>query len=229
MAVRGAFAPAAATALRRLQVAQQLKHLAPRDKRRVLLVVEESALRRRSLDALRWRCELRRVVASRKVLLGKDFFSRREGQKVSKKGTQRYRVWKALSAVMLVCVRTLCECVRVRERRPQSRLACLAESRTRTQNGNAQRQRAQRPHQQHRKGAQRRPPPTHSQTVNIREHVTRKWLAHSRANFLHLLGFLWRWMHWKERSLPPIVSHLGSPPDSQQITGSSPPKSAPVG
>jgi len=57
----------------------------------------------------------------------------------------------------------VCECVRVRERGPQSRLACLAESRTRTRNGNAKR--AQRPHRQHRKGAQRRPPHTHSQTL----------------------------------------------------------------
>jgi len=31
-----------------------------------------------------------------------------------------------------------------------------------------------------------------------------------------------------QSSLPPIVLHLGSPPDSQQITGSIPPKSAPV-
>jgi len=31
-----------------------------------------------------------------------------------------------------------------------------------------------------------------------------------------------------QSSLPPIVSHLGSPPDSQPITGGSPPKSAPV-
>jgi len=56
----------------------------------------------------------------------------------------------------------VCECVRVRERRPQSRLAWLAESRTRTRNGNAKR--AQRPHRQHRKGAQRRPPHTQSDT-----------------------------------------------------------------
>jgi len=31
-----------------------------------------------------------------------------------------------------------------------------------------------------------------------------------------------------QSSLPPIVSHLGSPPDSQQITGGSPPKAAKV-
>ena len=74
------------------QVAKQRQHLVPRgDERRVLLVVEESA---RSLDALRRRRELRRVVAHRKVLLVRKFVCRRVGKKVNKGlvVTQRYNV-----------------------------------------------------------------------------------------------------------------------------------------
>ena len=73
---------------------------------------------------------------------------------------QRYHVWKAASAD--VCV---CECVRVRERRPQRRLACLAESRakereTGTRNG-------RNGHTDNTGGGPRGDPHTHSQTATL--------------------------------------------------------------
>jgi len=65
----------------RRDLAQRLGRLAMRHECRVLLIAEELARRSRSLDAFRRHREVRRVVASRKVLVGRDFACHKGGGK----------------------------------------------------------------------------------------------------------------------------------------------------